>query len=329
MAAVIGKEVHVASAEACIAEAVERAVRPDAVILCGSRATGEADPSSDYDVFVLLPSLRVPTAMRRLSRAGEDLGRALGVPVSLNPLPRYRLRSPGNSFLVWKAFNEGRVLSGGPRRAARNDGMPADPARARSSYALSGIRYLLHDLEPRDLAADRLSADLSRGVRKGLLHAAQLHLLASGRYAPGLEGCLPLLEDPLRARMAGAAAATHRPETWFEARCLLLPSAEEILPSSIRGIVENTQYFVLSRMRGAGRPFRAIFRRRPMSARLSRATVALALAIREDGDVDRVQVRAAIGSLPEFLRPAEGSTWVQVRDLIEREWPQAQPLVGL
>ncbi len=339
MAAVISEEVLVGSVEAGSADArvvearivgaVGRAVQPEAVILCGSRATGEAGPASDYDVFVLMPSLRVPAAIRRLSRAGEDLGRALGVAVSLNPLPRYRLRHPGNSFLVWKVFNEGRVLSGGPALAVRKGGMPVDPARARSSYALSGIRYLLRDLEPRDLAAGRLTVEVSRGVRKGLLHAAQLHLMASGRYAPGLERCLALIEDPLRSRMDRAASATDRPEAWFEARRLLLPSAQEILPSSIRGILENAQYLALSRMRGAGRPFRAIFLSRPMSMRLARATLALALAIREDGDVDRVQVRAAIGWLPGFLRPPEGSTWVQVRDLIESEWPQAQPLVGL
>jgi predicted nucleotidyltransferase len=338
MATVIGKGVHVTTAgaglgegrtvEACIVQAVERVVRPDAIILCGSRATGEAGPTSDYDVFVLLPSFRVPTAIRRLSRAGEHLSRTLGVAVSLNPLPRYRLRRAGNTFLVWKVFEEGKVLSGGPTLAARNGGMPADATRARSSYALSGIRYLLRDLEPADLAAGRLSAGMSRGVRKSLLHAAQLHLLGSGRYASGLEGCLPLLEDALGAQIAGAAATIDRPETWFEARRLLLPLAEEPCPSSIRWILENAQYLVLSRMYGASRPLRAIFLRRPMSSRLAKATVALARAIGEDGEVDRAQVRAAIESLPEFIRPAEGTTWAQVRDLIEHEWPQAQPLVG-
>jgi predicted nucleotidyltransferase len=318
----------VRSPEAIIVDRIERAVRADAVILCGSRVTGDAVPASDYDVFVVVPSLRIPAALRELPCAASDLSKALGVTVSLNPLPRFRLHRPGRTFIVWKALHEGRVLSGRRPGVSEDGAMPDDPSEASSSYALSGIHYLLL-LDPHDLAKDVLPTETSRGVQKALLHAAQLELLARGRYASRLEECLPLLEDTARGKIAGHAAASHRPEAWFAARALLLPFVRSSGGRGTAFLLENTQYVVLARLRGQARPLRELFAWPSVAARIENATVALAAAIRPGGDVDAASLLASERWLPSFLRPARGASWTAIRDVVEREWPHARPLVGL
>jgi predicted nucleotidyltransferase len=323
------RETGIAFDEAQIVEALRFEVRPDAVILCGSRATGDAIATSDYDILVVLPSLRIPREVAKLSRIGDELSRTLDAPVSVNPLPRFRLRRPGRSFLVWKALHEGRTLWSPGVLVARRDGMPLDRASASTSYAVSGIRYLLAELDPAQLGADRLSPDVSRGVGKALLHAAQLQLLGSGRYAARLGDCLPLLDDGIRLRIGGLAGRLDEPDTWFATLRLLAPSISPQARSWRRALVEGAQYVALSRMRGASPPLRVVFLRGSLSGRFTRSTVALARAVEPDGHVDAVQLRAAVDELPAFLRPPESASWTDVRDLLEREWPQAQPLVGL
>ena len=88
------REVRIASDETQIVEALRFDIRPDAVILCGSRATGDARATSDYDVLVVLPTHRIPLEMARLSRIGNELSQTLGAPVSVNPLPRFRPAAP-------------------------------------------------------------------------------------------------------------------------------------------------------------------------------------------------------------------------------------------
>ena len=74
------REARIASDETQIVEALKFDIRPDAVILCGSRATGDARPTSDYDVLVVLPSHRIPLEMARLSRIGNELSRRWAPP---------------------------------------------------------------------------------------------------------------------------------------------------------------------------------------------------------------------------------------------------------
>ena len=323
------REARMAPDETQIVEALKLDIRPDAVILCGSRATGDARRTSDYDVLVVLPSHRIPLEMARLSRIGNELTRTLGAPVTVNPLPRFRLRRPGRSFLVWKALHEGRALLSRDALVASRDGAPVDREAATTSYAVSGIRYLLADVEPRQLGGDRLPPDVSWGVGKALLHAAQLHLLRSGRYAARLSDCLPLIDHDMRPDIGRYAGRTEEPETWFATLGLLVPWIDGRTRSWGRSLVDGAQYVVLARLRGVRRPFRAIFLKTSMSARLTRSTVSLALAVRAGGDVDAFPLRAAIEELPVFLRPSEGTSWSEVRDLLEREWPHAHPLVGI
>jgi O-antigen/teichoic acid export membrane protein len=93
---------------------VAGAVGPAPVLLAGSRALGTAGAGSDYDVSVVLPLLRIPWAAPRLDRAASRLSAALGAPVSVNAVPRFRLRRPGGSLFVAKLRAEGVVLAAPP-----------------------------------------------------------------------------------------------------------------------------------------------------------------------------------------------------------------------
>jgi hypothetical protein len=247
----------------------------------------------------------------------------------VNPLPRFRLRRPGRSFLVWKALHEGRTLLSRDATVAGRDGTPIDREEAATSYAVSGIRYLLADVEPRQLGGDRLPPDVSWGVGKALLHAAQLHLLRSGRYAARLSDCLLLIGHDVRSDIGRYADRADEPETWFGTLGMLIPWIDDRTRSQWRSLVEGAQYVALARLRGMRRPYRAIFLRTSVSARLARSTVSLALALRDGGGIDTPRLRTAIEELPAFIRPSEGTSWSEVRDLLEREWPHAHPLVGI
>jgi predicted nucleotidyltransferase len=311
-------------AEELIVERLAGAVRADAVILCGSRATGTFEATSDYDVFAVLPLRRALVSWGKLASAATDLSRALGVSVTVNPMPRFRLRRPGGSYIVWKALTEGRTLAGSP--SSSEHAMPVDERRAASSYAMSGLRYLTSALDPGDLRSEELSPELAHDVRKALLHAAQLELLSDGRYAPTMSECLSLLgrDD---AEFFGSVQA-DRPEGWFAARELLLRKAHLADSSIARSIVENAQYVLLSQLRGSKGLLRAVFLRPSMPERLEQAIIALARAVRTNG-VDHEYVATAAEWLPSFLQPQGELSWTTVRDVVEREWGQALPLVGL
>src|SRR6266498_4744449 len=85
--------------EQIVADAIGEALGPVPVILIGSRATGEADDASDYDLLVVMPVRRIPFLLRRMNLTAKRLEADLGARVSINPLPSFRLRRPGRSLL--------------------------------------------------------------------------------------------------------------------------------------------------------------------------------------------------------------------------------------
>ena len=316
-------------AERTIVRVLKPVVGESPVILCGSRATGEATISSDYDLFVLLPPARIPLAIPRLRRVQQSLEQQLGAGVSLNPLPRFRIEHPGRTLLVWKLRREGRVLSPEEGFELPPADEPALDARAGSSYALSGLHFLIDDLTPGELAREPLGAELRHAVRKALLHAAQLTLIRCGRYASGLQDAVGQLDRLGAAEFGTLAGATDRPQTWLRVRDLLGAQITEHDEPATRTLVANGQYVALSTLRGQGAHLRALASRAPVRAQLSRSAVALANAVRPDGSVDDAGVAKACASLPGFLRPREEPTWVALRDVLKANRTNADPLVGL
>ena len=56
-----------------IVTAIARRTNTRAVILCGSRATGGAQPDSDYDVLAVMPLLAVPLRLAHLHAAARGV----------------------------------------------------------------------------------------------------------------------------------------------------------------------------------------------------------------------------------------------------------------
>ncbi|MFL5766821.1 MAG: nucleotidyltransferase domain-containing protein [Actinomycetota bacterium] len=319
---------EVASAGARIVDAVEHDLHAEGVILCGSRAIGDFRPDSDYDVFAVLPAWRIPFSLGAMRRASEELSAQLGAPVRINPLPAFRLRRPGRSFIVWKAFTEGRILSAPAMPHAIDVPLPSNLPAARSSYAISGLRALLHDLELSALEHDPLPELVAHGVEKALLHAAQLELLRHGRYAPTMERCLPLLERMHGIRFARLSERTHRAATWFEARELLLPDARPPRDGFVRKLLEDGQFLALSVLACRRPPGRVLFARGSVQVRSANAVIELARAIEPRGAIAPGRLAEARRWSSSLLR-GHPAAWEDLRDAIESVWPQANPLVGV
>jgi predicted nucleotidyltransferase len=309
-----------AVAEGLIAAACRRAVGPAPVVLCGSRAIGTAGAASDFDVLVVLPARRLPGAVRRLGALSRSLEAELGAPVSVNPLPAFRLRSRGNLF-AWKIRAEGRVLAP-PAGFALRDGCPPphDAGQARS-YLLSALLFLIGEADPAQLAADPLPAGAARAARKALLHLAQLRLIRRGTYAARLDEALAAAGDE---RLAALAVSLQRPATWLAVRDEVLAELAwcPARPQPRRG---DLQYVALSALRGRARW--AAARAGGVERRLARAATLLAAAVEPGGGADEARVAAAWRALPRALRPASPG-WAAVRDAVVAEWPSAHPLLG-
>jgi len=88
------------------------AYQPEAVYLFGSRARGQPDPESDYDLLVVVPA-DAPEARRRPQLAVRAL-RGVGVPVDAVVMtrPAFDLRAHVVNSLPEAALREGRLLYG-------------------------------------------------------------------------------------------------------------------------------------------------------------------------------------------------------------------------
>jgi predicted nucleotidyltransferase len=317
--------------DSVIVDHVQDAVGHVPVILCGSRAIGEAGQDSDWDIFVVMPLYKLALRMRRLARATERLESSLQAPVSVNPLPAFRLRRPGRTLLEWKLREEAILLHGPSGFQLTRAAPPSLTDFQATSYALSGLRSLLADMCPSDLAKPILSSPQARGVRKGLLHAVQLRLLARNSYAPRLGDAINLLgmDTPLSEAASRLAGSPQLPQSWFAVRDLLMRDIHLLGSSKGRIVVSNLQYATLSVLTRGGRPFWVLAYRKDIALALAQAVVALASALLPHGDVDESRIHEAHCALPPAIRPKGAEDWVNLRVAIEREWPCAMPLVGL
>lgn len=308
--------------DAVIVAAVEAAVGPHPVLLCGSRGAGHAREDSDYDLVVVLPLRRVLGAIGRLAAVSRDLEQRLGVPVSVKPVPKRMLETPERRLFLWKAAHEARVLAapGGfemPRPAA----LYVTP-EMRFSYMVSALIYLVGELDPDDLREGHVSAPVARGIEKALLHLGQLRLMERGDYASTLDE----VDDPELSKLGGRGSD---PATWFDTRGLVVRALTPLPRSSsmARGLARNAQYAAVATLRGSPR-LRPALSPRPIDWRIARGAIPLARAVRDGDGPDPALVAEAVELLPRALRPAGGG-WGAVRDTIVREFEHAHPLLGI
>jgi hypothetical protein len=325
---------------------VARAVGPAPVLLAGSRALGTAGAGSDYDVSVVLPLLRIPRAASRLNQAAGRLSAALGAPVSVNAIPRFRMRRPGGSLFVGKLRAEGVVLAAPPGWSLRRQPLAGVTKLAASSALLSAARRLLETFDTSAMEGITVPTRAAEALRKAALHVAQVRLLRSGRYASGLDEALAQLramppagsgEVPgaeLAAALAAGLAAVSTVDGFVCIRKCVLGQLADIggppfrLPVA-RSLIRNAQYAGLARLRGRSR-WRVALRWGSVETALAATQLELLCALDpgSPGGLDTGYLRLACAALPAPLGPAGWPTWEGLRDLALAEWLDAHPLAG-
>jgi hypothetical protein len=316
------------------------------VLLAGSHAMGTAHADSDYDVVAVLPLLRIPRAAPRLAEAALTLSAGLGAPVSVNPVPAFRMRRPGGSLFVGKLRAEAVVLAAPPGWSLLREPLTGVTKFAACSALLSAVRSLLEVFDTSVMAGSPAPAQARGALRKAALHIAQVRLLRAGRYASDLDKALSRLrctppgrtsEAPgsdaeLSAALSSSLMATSAMEGFLRLRqCLLaeIDAAPFRLPAA-KALVRNAQYAALARLRGRNR-WRVALRRTSVEGALAATQVALlrALAPGAADGLDRGEFRLAVQTLPVPAGEAILRSWEGVRDLVLAEWCDAHPLVGL
>jgi O-antigen/teichoic acid export membrane protein/predicted nucleotidyltransferase len=292
-------------AERRIVQALVEAAGPNPVILSGSRALGDARADSDYDLVVPLPFRAIPTRLRRLRRVAEELSIELGVDVSVNPLPVSRLEH-AHGLYAWKLRREGRLL-------VEPDGFELEdvPLRLEAvhefSYLASAALYLLRSLsEPVIAAID--PATLEPGVRKALLHLAQVRLLRRDLYRDSLRDALLVLDDEHLGELAREPAATAFLGVRDEVLGELDPLVDRV--RRVRVLRTNARYAVLAALRGRGRVLGVASRTR-IDCSLAGACSELLRSVR------------AVG-----VEPQRRQAWQARQAMVLREWPDAHPLAA-
>jgi O-antigen/teichoic acid export membrane protein len=332
--------------EQIVAE-VSKRVGSVPVLLAGSRALGTAHAGSDYDVSVVLPLRRIPPATPSLAEAARRLSADLGGDVSVNPVPRFRMRRPGGSLFVGKLQAEAVTLAAPPGWSLRRQPLTGVTTFAATSALLSAAQILIATFDPDVMTGGPAPSQAQHALPKAALHVAQVRLLRSGRYASDLKVALSELRSTppsaneaapaaglADALTAGLMAADAVAGFSFLRQCILTQLGEITdrpfrMPAG-RCLVRNLQYAALAQLRGRNR-WRAVFRRAPVEAALARTQLALLRALDPEAadGVDAVQLRLAATALPRFLAAGKPHTWEDLRDLALAEWRDAHPLVGV
>lgn len=316
------------------------------VLLGGSRALGTAHEGSDYDIAVVLPLARIPRAAPRLAEAAKRLRADLGVEVSVNPVPRFRIRWPGGSLFARKLKAEAVVLAAPPGWSLRREPLTSVTAFAASSALLSAVRSVLEAFDPASMRDGSSPARGRDALRKAALHVAQVRLLRSGDYASDFETALTRLQlippsragqltgAELAAALRSALAAQDPIDGFVRLRECTLGQLAEIGESPLgmplgKSLIRNAQYAALARLRGRSR-WRVALRRTGVETALAATHLALLRAL-DPGSADGINpahLRLAVQTLPSGLA-GQDMGWEDVRDVALAEWMDAHPLVGV
>lgn len=317
------------------------------VILAGSRAIGTANAHSDYDIAVVLPLTRIPRAVPQLAAAAKYLGSELGVNVSVNPVPSFRMRWPAGSLFVRKLRAEGVVLAAPPGWSLRREPLNSVTDFAACSVLLSAVGNLLEGFDTLSMRGERAPMLARNALRKAALHVAQVGLLRSGHYASDLESALARLGGlpsnasegisgaPLsRALLAGLAEDDLREGFLRMRQCVVRQLADlsntPFTLTMTKSLIRNLQYAVIASLRGRNR-WRMAFRRTPVEAILAATQLELLRALDPfaAGGYNAACLNRAVKKLQILSGASLMISWEVARDIALTEWSDAHPLVGL
>jgi hypothetical protein len=328
-----------------IVSSVTEAVGAARVFLIGSRATGEAHPWSDCDVTVVVPSRKIVMAARRLQPVAATLSRDFGVPVSVNPVPKWLFDRAHHNLYMLKVRTEGIHLNGdasvegdvglelsGGCETWRVPGVAEWDAGsllarcAEVSYLMSAVHTLLEGVDPAVLIRASLDAGAEAALQKAKVQVAQCCLLARGQYVAAAPAAVMMAEQLglVPAGLSGVDCFIG-----LRQRLLRVLGPNPVTGLGVRSAARDLQYVALSTLRGRRR-WPILCRDRGIEGRLASASLHLlqSLSGEQPSGYDASLVLKASSLLPAGLRP-QSQEYEAVRDVILSEWSSAQPLAGI
>jgi len=329
-----------------IVSEVTSRVGPVPILLGGSRALGTASQGSDFDICVVLPMWRIPRAVPTLARASAQLTTDLGIAVSVNAFPEFRVARPGGSLFAAKLCAEGVVLAAPANWSLARQRLTKVSDFAACSALLSAARALLEAFDPPLMRTGRTSGHCESAIRKAALHVAQVRLLRSGCYESTLCKAIDRLHViagsgpdgvgtlEFLALLEAALSAPSQTDAFLSIRECVLRQLGDISESPLyrpvpATLVRNAQYAALAALRGRNRS-RWVLRRTSAEAALARAQIGLLRALDPGSPAGYAEdrLREAIAALPLAPRRVKTGSWERLRDFALAEWQDAHPLVG-
>ena len=338
-----------------------------AIIIIGSRATSSPSAAAtfqDYDIVVVVPTLRTPMALRTLRRVEASITETYGVKVSLNPVPWLRLRYPDSNYMLLKLGVEGVVIYG---NAALDRVRRIRPESISAWWyffflASQARRLLINAPLPFDDDSHRRKTQYN--AAKAVLGCAELLVLRSGRYSSSPEILVDSLTSAGRPEMAAqvelayqvilsAGAETQPSIPWSSARSRILDTLDEfsndyldvksaalaefprafLRSGGVKSPLRDIQFVALRLLGNRDFRFRTLLDRRGISERVKLGLFGLLMAWREDAPPDDAAlalVRSQLGGAISLGPMSEGwGEWTSLLKSIEGYYPSACVALGI
>jgi len=152
------------------------------IILIGSRARGDGNAKSDYDLYVVTPIGVLPFVFPVLKKKEKILREKLKADVSLSPLTYSRMKR-GKDTLLFHTKKEGVILCGKDVKSKiRIDSISELPSDELFQYFFDALFYLISPLKDPFLR-NYDKNDLIRASAKTILYCANLRLMLNGIYS--------------------------------------------------------------------------------------------------------------------------------------------------
>ena len=284
------------------------------VILIGSRARKEAKRDSDYDIYVVVPTLAVPFSYRDLRKKELILKNKLGSNVSTSPLTLMRINR-GHDLLLLKTKKEGVTLCGKDYLPKlKIDSIGELPSDELFSYFFSAAYFLMEYFDPEK----RIDEKCLYNTAKTIMYCAEIQLMDRNIYDGKRDKIIQEIEklglttnlDIIRLSksiMDDELAQTANPiNFWFSARDYLMHVFSQLtkkyfdnnldvsleilidkLKWSNRSFIKNLQFSILVFMEKRGYYIFPVFTKKSVEKYLWSALLYLILAVEKDMKINK------------------------------------------
>ncbi|HBT49621.1 MAG TPA: hypothetical protein DEA61_07320 [Caldanaerobacter subterraneus] len=237
------------------------------VILIGSRARGDGNAKSDYDLYVVVPVSLLPLLFPILKKKEKILRERLKVDVSISPLTYSRMKR-GKDTLLFHVKKEGVILCGkNIKSLIKINSVNELPMDELYQYFFDALFYLIRYFNLYDDFDQDARNKLIRNAAKCVLYCADLRLMITGVYAGSWKKIAELSNDKLVKDsydiICGKLKIRNEFHFWFLARDYALETFKILIKKQYRtnldldtfsriylsqkvSILKSIQFFILA-----------------------------------------------------------------------------------